>query len=83
MTMEITPGYIPTKEDIEAYGKDACFAWPDHSGLYGLRLQPGAEARVETPVGGGFGDPGARPREQVEWDVSQGYISPEAATDCN
>jgi len=44
-----------------------------------LRLQPGSEATVETPGGGGFGDPGARSREQVEWDVLQGYVSAEAA----
>jgi N-methylhydantoinase B len=35
--------------------------------------------RVCTPGGGGFGDPRERDRDQVERDLIEGKISPEAA----
>ncbi|MGH6675252.1 MAG: hypothetical protein ACRECE_03375, partial [Xanthobacteraceae bacterium] len=33
----------------------------------------------DTPGGGGYGDPLARPAERVLADVREGFISPEAA----
>ena len=30
---------------------------------------------IETPGGGGFGDPETRPDEQVEADTKAGYVS--------
>jgi N-methylhydantoinase B len=44
-----------------------------------LRLDEGDGYAVEMGGGGGFGDPFARPAEQVLRDVTSGYISVEAA----
>ena len=40
-----------------------------------MTLLPGGWARLETPGGGGFGDPGERDSESVLEDVRQGYVS--------
>ncbi len=40
-----------------------------------MTLLPGGWARLETPGGGGFGDPELRDEESVMHDVRQGYIS--------
>jgi N-methylhydantoinase B len=52
-------------------------------------VRPAPKARVElaqdqivrlnTPGGGGYGDPFARDPERVLWDVIEGYVTPEAA----
>ncbi|MEA5116703.1 MAG: hydantoinase B/oxoprolinase family protein, partial [Propionicimonas sp.] len=42
-------------------------------------LQPGQTASIETAGAGGYGDPEARPAEQVEQDLRDGRISPETA----
>ena len=42
-------------------------------------LAPGARVRIGLPGGGGYGDPRARPPEQVLADVVAGYVSVEAA----
>ena len=39
----------------------------------------GQRVRVETPGGGGFGDPRQRDPKLVERDVERGYLTPEAA----
>jgi N-methylhydantoinase B len=44
-----------------------------------VKIRPGQKVRLETPGGGGFGDPLAREPERVVRDVRLGYISPEAA----
>ncbi|ALL00945.1 N-methylhydantoinase B/acetone carboxylase, alpha subunit [Pyrodictium delaneyi] len=44
-----------------------------------LRLGRGDTVYVETPGGGGYGDPCERPRELVERDIEDGKVSPEAA----
>ena len=45
----------------------------------GLALQRGDTVRLETSGGGGFGDPKARPAEDVARDVRDGYVSTAAA----
>jgi N-methylhydantoinase B len=42
-------------------------------------LPPGARFRLETPGGGGYGDPRRRDPAAVLDDVLDGYVSPEAA----
>ena len=42
-------------------------------------LQAGDVFRLDTPGGGGYGDPLSRPPERVLADVREGYVSPEAA----
>ena len=44
-----------------------------------LMLRKGDVVRLETSGGGGFGRPQTRPREAVERDIRQGYVSAEAA----
>ena len=44
-----------------------------------LALQPGDEVEVNTPGGGGLGDPRDRDRVAVRRDVCNGLVSPEAA----
>ena len=47
----------------------------------GVRLGPGDWVRNHSAGGGGMGDPRERPRRDVERDVRDGFISPEAARD--
>jgi N-methylhydantoinase B len=44
-----------------------------------IKIRRGQKVRLETPGGGGFGDPATREPERVVRDVRLGYISPEAA----
>jgi N-methylhydantoinase B len=42
-------------------------------------LQAGDIFRLDTPGGGGYGDPLARPAERVDADLREGFVSSEAA----
>jgi N-methylhydantoinase B len=42
-------------------------------------LKEGDVFRLDTPGGGGYGDPAARPAERVLADIREGYVSAEAA----
>jgi N-methylhydantoinase B len=44
-----------------------------------IRIRRGQKVRLETPGGGGFGNPATREPARVVRDVELGYISPEAA----
>jgi N-methylhydantoinase B len=44
-----------------------------------VRLRRGQKVRLETPGGGGFGNPVTRAPERVARDVRLGYVSPAAA----
>ena len=44
-----------------------------------VRLRRNRKVRLETPGGGGFGDPATRDPERVMRDVRLGYVTPEAA----
>jgi N-methylhydantoinase B len=44
-----------------------------------IRIRRGQKVRLETPGGGGFGDPATREPERVVADVRRGYISRENA----
>lgn len=44
-----------------------------------LDLATDQVVRLNTPGGGGYGNPWERDPEKVRWDVIEGYISPEAA----
>lgn len=49
----------------------------DPKGSY--ELAPGECITIVEAGGGGFGDPGKRPRELVQRDVEYGFVSPESA----
>jgi N-methylhydantoinase B len=40
-----------------------------------LALAPGATLTIESPGGGGYGDPAKRPQELIERDLEEGYIT--------
>jgi N-methylhydantoinase B len=44
-----------------------------------IRIRRGQKVRLETPGGGGFGDPVTREPGRVARDVELGYISRESA----
>jgi N-methylhydantoinase B len=44
-----------------------------------VRVRPGQKVRLETPGGGGFGDPATRAPKNVARDVRLGYVTPGAA----
>jgi N-methylhydantoinase B len=44
-----------------------------------IKIRRGQKVRLETPGGGGFGDPMTREPERVVRDVRLGYVSREAA----
>ena len=44
-----------------------------------VRAEKGEVIRLTTANGGGYGDPAARDRQAVEWDLKNGYITSEQA----
>jgi N-methylhydantoinase B len=44
-----------------------------------VKIRRGQKVRLETPGGGGFGDPATRDPARVARDVQLGYVTPEAA----
>jgi N-methylhydantoinase B len=44
-----------------------------------VKIRRGQKVRLETPGGGGFGDPATRDPVRVARDVQLGYVTPEAA----
>jgi N-methylhydantoinase B len=62
------------------YGTDRGEATPPLvSKITDVKIRQGQKVRLETPGGGGFGDPRARDPDRVVRDVRLGYISREAA----
>jgi N-methylhydantoinase B len=52
---------------------------PMASKIVGVSIAQGECVRLETPGGGGWGDPAARPQHAIARDVRLGYVSAEAA----
>lgn len=52
---------------------------PMVSKMVGIHLQRGQRIRLETPGGGGYGDPLLREPDLVVRDVRRGFVSPERA----
>jgi N-methylhydantoinase B len=52
---------------------------PMASKMVGIKLKRGQKVRLETPGGGGYGDPSERDRAAIERDVALGFVSEEAA----
>jgi N-methylhydantoinase B len=49
------------------------------SKMVGIHIAEGQKVRLETPGGGGYGDPATRDLEAVARDVRLGYVTPEKA----
>ena len=54
---------------------------PLASKMLGIKLKKGQALRLETPGGGGYGDPKDRSAEAVARDVALGYLTAERATE--
>ena len=68
----------PNKVRIER--RDGEVYRPNHlSKDQGIRIQEGDRVVIDTPGGGGYGDPLARAPEQVLRDVARGYYTMEQA----
>jgi N-methylhydantoinase B len=52
---------------------------PMASKITGVRIKKGQRVRLETPGGGGYGDPRARSAEAVRTDIANGLVSVRAA----
>lgn len=52
---------------------------PMASKMVGIKLERGRRVRLETPGGGGYGDPFARDPQRVADDVRRGFVSREQA----
>lgn len=48
---------------------------PQISKMVGLKLKRGERLRLETPGGGGYGNPAERTKEAIERDRTQGYVT--------
>jgi N-methylhydantoinase B len=46
-----------------------------------ILLREGDEVLIDSPGGGGWGDPAERDPERLEEDVQQGFVSERAARD--
>jgi N-methylhydantoinase B len=66
------------------------FSWHDDAGeqvpplaskVTDVRVRAGQTVRIESPGGGGYGDPWTRPPERVARDVRLGFVSIETARD--
>ena len=44
-----------------------------------MRIRRGDRLRLETPGGGGYGDPRERPDAAIERDLAMGYLTVEGA----
>ncbi|MBY0613033.1 MAG: hydantoinase B/oxoprolinase family protein [Beijerinckiaceae bacterium] len=62
------------------FEKDGAEATPPlASKITDVALRQGESVRLETPGGGGWGDPSARKREAIERDIRLGYVTSEQA----
>lgn len=52
---------------------------PMASKIVGVKLERGMRVRLETPGGGGYGDPGDRDPAAIKADIAAGYVSQAAA----
>jgi N-methylhydantoinase B len=69
---------------LNAFRYEQADGWhepPLASKMLGIKLTKGQAVRLETPGGGGYGQPAARAHQAVARDVALGYLSPEAATE--
>ena len=75
------PGAIRVKRrgDTEFRTFSEVFGTASPSKFTNVTLEPGDEVLIDSPGGGGYGDPGDRDRDLVERDVHQGFVSAERA----
>ena len=52
---------------------------PQVSKMVGIKINRGQHLRLETPGGGGYGDPFERDPDAILSDIKDGYVSVESA----
>jgi len=63
----------PWQTMVDAFAKRSTSKWSN------VTFKPGDQVQILTPGGGGFGDPAERPPADLEADVKDAFVSPEAA----
>lgn len=72
---------VKRRDDSEYRTFTEAFGTASASKFTNIRLQAGDRVVIESPGGGGFGDPLERSAEEVAEDVDQGFVSEQAARD--
>ncbi|MFQ5425498.1 MAG: hydantoinase B/oxoprolinase family protein [Gaiellales bacterium] len=67
------------RQDWQTFGE--AFGTVSDSKFTNIVLREGDEVRIDSPGGGGYGDPARRDRALVERDVRQRFVSRDAARD--
>jgi N-methylhydantoinase B len=49
------------------------------SKVVGVKIGQGQRVRLESPGGGGWGDPAQRPKEAIARDIRLGFVSVDSA----
>ena len=76
----VAGGQAGAKNHFKFQQGDGWHTPPLTSKMRGIKLEKGQAVRLETPGGGGYGDPKDRAAVAISRDVSLGYQSPEDAT---
>ncbi len=77
----IAGGKAAALNKVEVRGGSEVIELPFHSKGGPFELPAGSRIRMQTPGGGGYGNPLERPAELVARDVRRGYISRQKAED--
>ncbi|MEO3471687.1 hydantoinase B/oxoprolinase family protein [Roseomonas sp. CAU 1739] len=75
----VTGGAAGAMNTFRWDGEDGPHTPPMASKVVGVAIRQGARLRLESPGGGGWGDPHARPVEAIARDIRLGHVSAEAA----
>jgi N-methylhydantoinase B/oxoprolinase/acetone carboxylase alpha subunit len=70
---------VKRRGDTEFRTFSEVFGTASPSKFTNVELHEGDEVLIESPGGGGYGDPHERDPERVREDVAQGFVSPESA----
>ncbi len=70
---------VKRKGETEFRTFTEAFGTASGSKFTNIRLQAGDRVIIESPGGGGYGDPGERSADLVTEDIDQGFVSEEAA----
>lgn len=70
---------VKRKGDTEFRTFSEAYGTASASKFTNIRLTGGDEVLIDSPGGGGYGDPHAREPERLEHDVFEGFVSPEKA----
>ena len=66
---------VKRRGDAEFRTFSEAFGTVSPSKFTNIRLEPGDEVLIDSPGGGGYGDPRERDRDRLERDVVEGFVS--------